>query len=130
MQRTLLRRDQARRRLNSGRCFTKPLVEALEERALLTLTAQLVSDINVEPVGVQAASYRSMAELGGAIYFNGSDGLNGFELWKCASTGGAVLVKDFRPGVESGDPRYIASVNGKLFFLANDGIHGSELWKS
>src|SRR5262245_38486438 len=79
MQRTLLRRHQARRQLDSDRCFTKPLVEPLEERALLTATLSPIT-------GVQLISLSPIVEFNGQGYFSGNDGTHGFELWRSDGT--------------------------------------------
>lgn len=67
-----------------------------------------------------------MIEYNGAIYFSGSDGVNGSELWKYDGTS-VEMVQDIN---ESGNsyPEEFMIHNDVLFFKANDGINGVELW--
>jgi len=67
------------------------------------------------------------------LYFTGSDGTNGFELWKTDGTvGNAVLVKDINPGVDDGLPQLFLAVKNstKFFFAATTATNGTELWQS
>jgi ELWxxDGT repeat protein len=108
----------------------RPLVgEALEDRALLSLVARLVSDIN--PTGSGLAGDAEIVQAGGTIYFAANDGTNGVELWKTDGTvTGTALVKDISPGGSHSNPHALTNVNGTLFFVARDETRGAELWKS
>lgn len=67
----------------------------------------------------------------GILFFQATDGLNGYELWKSDGTpDGTVMVKDINPGSASSSPTILTNLNGTLFFLAVDGVHGEELWRS
>src|SRR4051812_30337093 len=97
--------------------FTPLLGERLEERALLSIAAQLLTDINTTPAGVEVAG--SIVELQGVAYFPGIEGTTGTELWRSDGTkAGTFLVKDIRPGVDGSSPLYLINVNGTLFFSA------------
>lgn len=65
------------------------------------------------------------------LFFSGSDGGSGLELWKSNGTSaGTKLVREIRPGLLGSEPRELTRVGNMLFFTANDGITGRELWKS
>ncbi|MFO1022205.1 MAG: ELWxxDGT repeat protein [Planctomycetales bacterium] len=70
--------------------------------------------------------------VGNVMYFIGSDGVHGAELWKTdGTTAGTVMVKDINPG--AGNSMTLATSyisGGHLFFFADDGVHGVELWES
>src|SRR5436190_193105 len=63
----------------------RPLVgEMLESRTLLTLTPQLLADINPTPVGFNILG--PPAEMNGPLYFSGAAGDGNYELWKSDGT--------------------------------------------
>ena len=65
------------------------------------------------------------------LFFSGSDGGTGLELWRSNGTSaGTRLVREIRPGLLGSEPRELTSVGNTLFFTANDGKTGRELWKS
>lgn len=65
------------------------------------------------------------------LFFSGSDGRTGLELWRSNGTSaGTRLVREIRPGLRGSEPRELTSVGNTLFFTANDGKTGRELWKS
>jgi ELWxxDGT repeat protein len=102
----------------------QPLLESLEERALLSTTINPIS--NVEVYGPDP-----IVECNGLAYFSGKGSSGGFELWKSDGTeAGTVLVRDIRGGSGGSYPRNLLNVNGTLFFTALDDQHGQELWKS
>ena len=98
----------------------------------------MVADLNPGPASSQSSS-PSMLNAGGILYFQASDGVSGFELWKIEA-GRSVpgtgllprpqLVKDINPGPGSGGAISMAFVGSTLFFVAQDPDHGFELWKS
>jgi len=66
----------------------------------------------------------------GLLYFQATDGVHGYELWKSDGTpDGTVMVKDINPDIASSSPTILTDVNG-LFLVAIDGVNGEELWKS
>lgn len=108
--------------------------EHLEPRCLLSVTPELLLDVNPGQAGSGANSF---VENNDEIYFAADDGVFGVELWK--SNGSAIgtgLVKDIYTGSIGSGPEYLTSVNDTLFFSAMDGdeahgtIYGRELWKS
>jgi ELWxxDGT repeat protein len=75
----------------------------------------------------------SFTKAGSNVYFRGTNGLLGFELFKTDGTeSGTSLVKDVAPGNTSsiGDFTLFMNLNDIVFFKANDQIHGEELWRS
>jgi ELWxxDGT repeat protein len=68
--------------------------------------------------------------LGNYLYFQGTDNVNGSELWRTNGTAlGTTLIKNIN-ATGSSDINHFAALNGVLYFAANDGIHGHELWRS
>ncbi|MFO0943817.1 MAG: ELWxxDGT repeat protein [Pirellulales bacterium] len=69
----------------------------------------------------------SLTNVNGTLFFNGSDGIHGTELWKSDGTSaGTIMVKDITPGGPSYlYPKYLTNVNGTLFFSVKNA-----LWKS
>src|SRR5262245_29423240 len=117
------------------------VLEALEDRVTLSLTPQMVLDINPgiassRPAGTAGIPWSYPSEtvvIGSTAYFTAEDGVHGIELWKSDGTAaGTMLVKDIIPGSASSvtEPSFLTNVNGTLFFTASDGTHGRELWKS
>lgn len=75
----------------------------------------------------------SFTKAGNNVYFRGSNGLSGYELFKTDGTElGTSLVKDVVPGNTSsiGEFSLFMNLNDIVFFRANDQIHGEELWRS
>jgi len=67
----------------------------------------------------------------GALFFAGTDGVHGVELWKTDGTAaGTVLVRDLLTGAAASNPTSLAASGGLVYFAANDGQHGTELWQS
>jgi ELWxxDGT repeat protein len=88
----------------------------------------VVKDINP---GIASSNPQNLADVGGTLYFWGSELIHGGELWKSDGTeAGTVLVKDIYPGNGGSAPANLTDVNGTLFFTALDPTHGVELWKS
>jgi ELWxxDGT repeat protein len=68
--------------------------------------------------------------LGNYLYFQGTDNVNGSELWRTNGTAlGTTLIKNIN-ATGSSDIAHFAALNGVLYFSANDGVHGAELWRS
>src|SRR5262245_62661971 len=104
------------------------LLEALENRPLLSGTPELLKNVNTATLG---SSPGQIVEVGATVFFAARDGTHGRELWKTDGTAaGTASVKDIRPGSGSSYPEYLTDFNGTLFFVANDGVNGTELWKS
>lgn len=69
------------------------------------------------------------------LFFNGSDNINGSELWSSdGTTSGTTIFKDINSGINSSFnpnlPPHFTFFNNKMFFVANDGITGFELWST
>jgi ELWxxDGT repeat protein len=91
---------------------------------------ELVADIR--PGANSSSSPSELTNVDGTVFFDASDGSNGFELWK--SDGGPLgagteMVADINPSGNSG-PEELTTVDGALFLNANDGTNGRELWRS
>lgn len=81
--------------------------------------------------GMEEYIIRAMGVLNGVLFFPGTDGATGYELWKSDGTeAGTQLVKDIRPGYNSSYLRNITMLNDAVFFAADDGVVGQELWRS
>src|SRR5205809_930367 len=107
--------------------FTPLRIETLEERALLTLTAQVIKDINTGPAGISPLG--PVVEMGGVGYFVGNAALDNAPagaLWRTDGTAaGTRLVKDLAviaPGL--GDVASLLNINGTLYFAARQASTG------
>ncbi|MDP7312123.1 MAG: hypothetical protein QF831_01655, partial [Candidatus Thalassarchaeaceae archaeon] len=86
----------------------------------------MVKDINSGPIGSYSAQ---LTAIGNTIYFQATDGTNGYELWKSdGTTSGTVMVKDINSGSSSSIPSYLTTIGDTLYFQARDGIDGAELF--
>jgi ELWxxDGT repeat protein len=96
----------------------------LEDRITLSLTPQMVLDINTN---TPSSSPSGIVVIGSTAYFAANDGVHGVELWKSnGTTSGTVLVKDINPGGAGSYPTQLTNVNGTLFFTAGSGLWGSD----
>src|SRR5262245_22766911 len=104
-------------------------LEALEDRAALSLTPPMVLDINTH---TYSSNPSESVAIGSTANFTADDGVNGEELWKSdGSAAGTILLKDITPGSASSNAWRLTNVNGTLFFT-NESATGydRELWKS
>ncbi|MGD8453482.1 MAG: PEP-CTERM sorting domain-containing protein [Phycisphaerae bacterium] len=109
------------------RSLSATLFLALIPVLALAQTPYLVRDIN--PNGDSYAS--SFTVYNGALYFNASDDVHGFELWRSDGTfAGTQMVSDLRPGFDGSFPTGMTQYNGRLYYAANDGVNGNELWST
>ena len=105
-----------------------------------TAGTHLVKEIN--PTDSASGAYYfgfndySLITLNNKVFFYGSDGVHGVELWRSDGTDtGTVMVKDINTTPVSDILDFatfqlggLQVANDRLFFAANDGIHGPELW--
>lgn len=64
---------------------------------------------------------------GGLVYFTGTDGVLGRELWSTDGTR-VDLVRDVCPGACGSDPGSLVAMGDRVLFSADDGVNGLELW--
>ena len=77
------------------------------------------------------ASQPYLTAVGSTLYFQASNGTNGYELWKSdGSADGTVMVKDINAGAADSSPSYLAVIGSTLYFQAGDAATGFELWRS
>lgn len=87
----------------------------------------LVEDIN--PTGSSAPT--ALQNVGGRLFFQADDGVNGVEVWISDGTeAGTLLVRDIMVGPQGAYPRSFAGLEGGIYFSANDGFAGHELWRT
>lgn len=102
--------------------------EPLEERRMLSVTAELVADLDSTVAG---SNPDDIVRAGNLVYFTADDGFHGRELWKSNGTcNGTELVRDILAGPASSSVRYLTPSGARLFFVADDGMSGDELWVS
>ena len=79
-----------------------------------------VKDLYSGPAG---ASIGELTNVGGTLFFTGTDGTNS-GLWMSDGTpSGTVFVKEVAASS-------LINLGGTLLFLGNDGVYGNELWRS
>jgi uncharacterized protein (TIGR03382 family) len=93
----------------------------------------LVKDIDPRPqsAGPDAGTGipGRMAAVNRELFFVGSDGTSGMELWRSdGGPDGTVRVRDLRPGAQGSDINHLTPGHGGLYFAATDGTRGVELW--
>lgn len=88
-----------------------------------------ISDLIVEERAVLEIPRRRPVEWNGLVYFAGTNGDSGLELWSTDGTAaGTRLVADIHPGSGSSGPNTFTPLGDRLFFGATDGTRGFELW--
>ncbi len=96
---------------------------------------ELLIDLNPGSGWGALFAFQGLSEFKGEIYFGGSDGVTGPELWKTDGTAdGTELVEDIFPGPDGSWPGSFAEVNDELLFVAggeggNFTAHGDELYR-
>jgi ELWxxDGT repeat protein len=98
-------------------------------------TASLVANLDALGSGNPA----NLFNANGTLFFSGSDGTTGTELWKSnggpLGPGGTEMVANINAGSGDSNPDQFARIGDTVFFAANDGCcaagqHGTELWKT
>ncbi|MFO0899513.1 MAG: ELWxxDGT repeat protein [Pirellulales bacterium] len=94
--------------------------EPLEDRCLLSITPELVKDINT----TEAGSWPNwLTEMGGVAYFS-ADSQEGLGLWRTDGTAeGTHRIANVGTGNDD-----FAAVGQQLYFVGHDPVHGTELW--
>ncbi|HTQ80905.1 MAG TPA: ELWxxDGT repeat protein [Thermoanaerobaculia bacterium] len=104
------------------------LLSILLAASPLAAAPALVKDLNHGPADAQNVVLGTSADLGGALYFAGSDPAHGNEVWRSDGTAaGTYRVTDVCPGRCDANPA-LGVVGNQLYFAADDGSFGSELW--
>jgi len=96
-----------------------PIVEALEERRLLSVS--LVQDIN--PIGSSSSDPQYLTDVNGTLFFAANDGTDGTQLWQSNGTS-ATMVTSINEAGGGLNPTGLVNVGGGLFFAGNDGANG------
>ena len=74
---------------------------------------------------------KSLTSIGGALYFEASDGLRGSELWKSNGTAlGTVMVSDLVPATKSSILSGFTQYRGQIYFTGWTEATGRELFKT
>jgi ELWxxDGT repeat protein len=96
---------------------------------------RLVKTIGPRSPRASGISLLELTRVGRTLFFEGDDGVHGYELWQSDGTArGTRMVTDMNPGPDPNDdssyPSGFTNVAGRLLFGADDGTHGRELWKA
>jgi ELWxxDGT repeat protein len=71
-----------------------------------------------------------LANVGGTLFFNFTNGPTGYELWESNGTeAGTVLVKDIATGNRGAGAAHLVALNGVVYFSAAEQALG-ELWRT
>jgi ELWxxDGT repeat protein len=90
----------------------------------------MVTDINPGTGGQGGLDPGNLTAVGNTLFFSGTDGVHGYELWKSDGTpAGTGMVADLNPGAGGSYPGGLTDFNGTLYFVANDG-NTPRLYKS
>lgn len=90
-------------------------------------TPKLLKEFNAYPTAINKINFK------GKVYYSGSDGANGTELWVTDGTlYGSKLFKDIENGLDSSNPAnfFIDSTNTYLYFTATTSSEGLEVWRT
>ncbi|GEM_PF-1968895 len=103
-------------------------VERLEDRLVPAADpAVMLADINTLIPGSDPGQ---LVRVGNKIFFAGTDGYHGRELFVTDGASPPAMVRDILPGFVGSEPTNLVNFGGLLYFSADDGVHGRELWSS
>ncbi|PIF30000.1 putative secreted protein (Por secretion system target) [Flavobacterium sp. 9] len=77
---------------------------------------------------------QSFTVINNILYFNATDGVNGFELWRSDGTeSGTYMIKDIKAetgiSFDGSYPREFTLLNNTIYFIANDNV-GTGIWST
>ncbi len=88
--------------------------------------------VDIYPGGVpipNSSQPRFLTLYKNRLYFSGSDGTRGSELWATDGTAaGTTLIVDINPLAGNSSPQFLTVFDNTLYFAADDGVRGQELW--
>ncbi|MBL7983077.1 MAG: hypothetical protein JNL52_14855 [Flavobacteriales bacterium] len=100
-----------------------------DESAGIVIGIYRTDGINTQLVSDSIRGISSLHVACDGIFFEGGDGLSGWELWRVNSAGtGIYQVADINPGEYSSYPSDLTSVEDRLYFSAGTNLYGTELW--
>jgi ELWxxDGT repeat protein len=98
-------------------------LDPLEARQLLTVSPQLLGDLNANP-NLGSSDPRNIVQVGNVAYFTAHTDLTGAGLWKTNGTAAGTAL------VSLEQAKNLFNFNGTLFFAGTDNAGDTELWKS
>ncbi|WP_428307354.1 ELWxxDGT repeat protein [Lacipirellula sp.] len=118
------RRSRRAAHANSPLCTNDRLrLETLEPRQVLSGVAELLLDVNTNPLSIGARPQQYVVANDYAYFFTANVTRN--ELWRTDGTeAGTLHLRDFYGGGE------LTNVNGVVYFSARGVVGDSELWRS
>lgn len=91
------------------------------------LTATRVKDIRA----TGGSNPSSLTASGGKVFFQATDGTNGYEPWVSnGTTAGTFMLKNIKATGSSYPEEFTPISGGRVVFAATDGANGRELWVS
>jgi len=113
-----------------SRAIGPVMTELLESRRLLSSTGFLVSDIDPGAGAGFSAGSDQIATVGNKIFFAGSDGTHGLQLWVSDGTAADTFVVKNIPSIQSTGPQNLTAGNGVVFFTGADANGVQQVWRS
>jgi ELWxxDGT repeat protein len=90
---------------------------------------RMVTDINPGGNFGLGLAPEDLTDVGGTLFFTGTDGTHSFQLWRSDGTAAGTQMV-INPRAPNSYPNELTNVGGTVFFWAHDRTHGYELWRS